>query len=277
MLLELKQVSVSYSQSTPILDHMDLKINRGEFFGITGKAGCGKTTLIESIGGLHKPDQGKILLNGENIYDDHFDRLAFRRKLQIVFQFPENQFFETDVRNELAFGLKMLKTADEEIEQRISETMDAVGLSQSLLSTSPFALSGGQKRKLALACALVIQPEILLLDEPFSGLDAEGEKQILSTLQKEHEKGTTILMVSHDPNTLCEITDRIIAIQNGKIILNDVPAVVFAERDICETAGIGQPDTKKTADRIGLDLQGNLPYNSFLEKLSERMKEGKYD
>ena len=272
MLLELKQVSVSYADSNPILDQMNLDIQSGEFIGITGKAGCGKTTLIEAIGGLHKPDRGEILLKGEDIYDDHFDRLSFRRKLQIVFQFPENQFFETDVRNELAFGLKMLKTSEDEIEQRISETMDAVGLSQSLLSVSPFALSGGQKRKLALGCALVIHPEILLLDEPFSGLDAEGEKHILSTLQKEHEKGTTILMVSHDPNTLCEISDRIIAIQNGKILLNGSPALVFAERDICENAGIGQPDTKKTADRIGLDLRENLTYSAFLAKLAESMK-----
>ena len=277
MLLELKQVSVSYKQSNPILDHVSLEIRSGEFIGITGKAGCGKTTLIETIGGLHEPDRGEILLNGEDIYDDHYDRLSFRRKLQIVFQFPENQFFETDVHNELAFGLKMLKTSEDEIEQRISETMDAVGLSQSLLSVSPFALSGGQKRKLALGCALVIHPEILLLDEPFSGLDAEGEKQILSTLQKEHEKGTTILMVSHDPNTLCEISDRIVAIQNGKIILNDAPALVFAERDICEYAGIGQPDTKKTADRIGLDLRENLTYNAFLEKLTESMKKRQDD
>ena len=277
MLLELKQVSVSYADSNPILDQMNLDIQSGEFIGITGKAGCGKTTLIEAIGGLHKPDKGEILLNGEDIYGDHFDRLSFRRKLQIVFQFPENQFFETDVRNELAFGLKMLKTSEDEIEQRISETMDAVGLSQSLLSVSPFALSGGQKRKLALGCALVIHPEILLLDEPFSGLDAEGEKQILSTLQKEHEKGTTILMVSHDPNTLCEISDRIIAIQNGKILLNGTPALVFAERDICENAGIGQPDTKKTADRIGLDLRENLTYNAFLAKIAETMKKRQDD
>ena len=277
MLLELKQISVSYAQSNPILDHINLEIQSGEFIGITGKAGCGKTTLIETIGGLHKPDQGKVFMNGEDIYDDHFDRLSFRRKLQIVFQFPENQFFETDVRNELAFGLKMLKTSEDEIEQRISETMDAVGLSQSLLSISPFALSGGQKRKLALGCALVIQPEILLLDEPFSGLDAEGEEQILSTLQKEQEKGTAILMVSHDPNTLCEISDRIIAIQNGKIMMNGTPASVFADNDICENAGIGQPDTKKTAHRIGMDLGKNLTYYAFLEKLAERMNKRQND
>ena len=277
MLLELKQVSVSYAQFNPVLNHLNLEILSGEFIGITGKAGCGKTTLIESIGGLHKPDQGEIFLNGKDIYDDHFDRLSFRRKLQIVFQFPENQFFETDVHNELAFGLKMLKTSEDEIEKRISETMDTVGLSQSLLSISPFALSGGQKRKLALACALVIHPEILLLDEPFSGLDAEGEKQIISALQKEHQKGTTILMVSHDPNTLCEISDRIIAIQNGKIILNGTSGLVFAERDICENAGIGQPNTKKTADRIGLDLQENLTYNAFLAKLAAGMKKRQDD
>lgn len=273
MQLELKQVSVKYPQSQIILDKIDLGIQKGEFIGIVGKAGCGKTTLIETIGGLHKPDNGCVLFEGQDIYGKQFDRLSFRRKLQVVFQFPENQFFETDVQSEISFGLKMLKTPSNMIEQYVHEILQDVGLTdRAIVNMSPFALSGGQKRRLALACALVIQPEILLLDEPFSGLDAEGAQTLISTLRNAHKKGMTILMVSHDPNTLCEISDRILVLDNGKISMDGRPVEVYQNKTFCDQTGIGQPETKKLADLLGIDLSSDLSYASLLQKLEQKYK-----
>lgn len=266
----LDHVSSTYSQTGTILDQINLNISKGEFIGITGKAGCGKTTLLDTIAGLHKPESGQVIFEEKDIYSNHFDQRNFRKKLQMVFQFPENQFFETDVLHEITFGIKSLKISEADIDKRIKKSLEAVGLNDPyILQSSPFALSGGQKRRLALACAIVVDPEILLLDEPFSGLDAEGEMLMKETLLNIKAQGTTILMVSHDPNILCETCTRIITLHDGKIVLDGTPEFVYENKEKCTRYGIGQPDTKIVSDMIGLDGLSDLSYTAFMRKLTE--------
>ncbi len=272
MELELRNVTVSYSSAEKILDNFNLEVNKGLFFGITGKSGSGKTTLLETICGFHKPEMGQVLFNNQNIYEGKFDTVSFRKKVQMVFQFPENQFFETDIRKEIEFGIKNTTLSSEDLNRRVTETLQTVGLNDNETEElSPFALSGGQKRRLALACALVLQPEILLLDEPFSGLDNSGQNQIIKILQNIKTKGTTILMVSHDPNVLCEIADRIIVMNDGRIIKNEIPPIVYSDKQFCSQLGIGQPDTITAANLLDVNLNNDFTYENFITKLAEKL------
>lgn len=271
MQLELANVCITYPQSGYILDHINLQIGKGNFVGIVGKSGSGKTTLIETISGLHKPHEGFVYFEGLDIYNKNFDQLNYRRKLQTIFQFPENQFFENNVLDETAFGLKMLKIPEDEIEFRTLNILKKLYIDEETArTTSPFSLSGGQKRKLAIACALVLEPKILLLDEPFAGLDSEGKSNLIKILKEEKKKGTTILLVSHDPNILCEIADKIIVLSEGKIVRTAPPAEIYTP-DNMNLFGIGLPNTKETADLISLDLSDSLKYDSFITKLVNKL------
>lgn len=271
MQIELKNIHIAYLRSGAVLDHINLQINKGDFIGITGKSGSGKTTLLETIAGFHKPQEGFVSFEGIDIYSENFNQLNYRRKLQIIFQFPENHFFENSVYDETAFGLKMLKIPVEEIEVKTLSILKKFSLDSVTSRTiSPFSLSGGQKRLLSIACALVIEPEVLLLDEPFAGLDGEGKANLVQILREEKKKGTTILLVSHDPDLLCEIADIIVVLSEGKIVDIGAPSEVYT-LDNMNLYGIGIPDTKKTADLISLDLTDNLTYDSFITKLVKKL------
>ncbi len=274
MLLRLKEISINYLPNQNILEKIDLNVEKGEFVGIVGKSGCGKTTLLESIGGLKKPQSGYIYYNNEDIYQHLFNQTGFRKKLQIVFQFPENQFFEQDVFSEVSYGLRMLDLPSDMIESRVKQSLESVGFNFELIrQKSPFVLSGGQKRRLALACTLAIQPELLLLDEPFSGLDAEGSKIVTDTLINEHQKGTTIILVSHDPNILCEICDRIIVISNRKIAFDGNPVQVYSKKDALQELGIIQPDTQILTQLLDMEQLNNLKYDYFIQNLIHFIEE----
>lgn len=273
MQLELNDVCIRYSKSKPILENIDLSIHKGEFIGIAGRSGSGKTTLLETIGGFHKPICGTIFFENKEIFNKSFDKISFRKKLQIVFQFPENQFFEKSVFDEVAFGLKMMKLSDDEINLKTYKAIENVGLSEdSIWEKSPFILSGGEKRRVAVACALAQEPEILLLDEPFSGLDRDGSNYLKEILLELNENGTTILMVSHDIETLCELCSRILVISHGKIIKDGKPIEIFSSMEDCKQWGIDIPDTVKIANIIGLDLSDDPSYASFLEKLTKKLQ-----
>lgn len=271
MQLELENVCITYPQSGNILDHINLQIDKGDFVGIVGKSGSGKTTLIETISGLHKPHEGFVYFEGLDIYNKNFDQLNYRRKLQTIFQFPENQFFENNVFEETAFGLKMLKIPADEIEFKTLNILKKLYIDEETArTTSPFSLSGGQKRKLAIACALVLEPKILLLDEPFAGLDSEGKSNLIKILKEEKKKGTTILLVSHDPDLLCEIADKIIVLSDGKIVRTAPPVEIYTHDNMI-LFGIGLPNTRETADLISLDLSDSLKYDSFMTKLINKL------
>ncbi len=274
MLLRLKEISINYLPNQNILERIDLNVEKGEFVGIVGKSGCGKTTLLESIGGLKKPQSGYIYYNNEDIYQPLFNQKGFRKKLQIVFQFPENQFFEQDVFSEVSYGLRMLDLPSDVIESRVKQSLESVGFNFELIrQKSPFVLSGGQKRRLALACALAIQPELLLLDEPFSGLDAEGSKIVTDTLINEHQKGTTIVLVSHDPNILCEICDRIIVLSKRKIAFDGNPVQIYSKKDDLQELGIIQPDTQILTQLLGMEQSNDLKYDYFIQNLIQFIEE----
>ena len=276
MQFEIKKASISYPKSGAILQDIDLSADQGEFIGIIGASGSGKTTLLETLSGFHKPDHGTVFFENADIYSKDFDRQNFHRNLQIVFQFPENQFFETDVYSETAFGLKMLQLPAEETESRIREALKTAGLDPAVCQTlSPFALSGGQKRRLTIACALAIQPKVLLLDEPFSGADAEGRELIMKALADENQKGKTILMVSHNSETLCELCSRIIVLSGGKIILDGKPADVYTHAEELQKAGIAPPDTKILADLLGIGSMEQLSYEYFMQRLIKSIAGGK--
>ena len=274
MLISLKQVSAFYTNSCAVLNHIDLDIRENEFVGITGKTGSGKTTLLETIGGLHQPDHGQVLFHDRDIYSRNFDINSFRRSLQIVFQFPENQFFETDVLSETAFGPKMLGMTPEETEELVRIALFETGMDEDIYKNkSPFILSGGQKRRLALACALAVSPGILLLDEPFSGLDPDGQELIIKTLHTLRKNGITILMVSHDPNVLYELSDRIIVMSDGKIVMDGKPYEVYSDAEFCSRYGIGQPQTKRAADFLGIEPGNDYSYANFLSCVRHKIME----
>lgn len=278
MQLEMKDVCVSYERSGAILDHVNICFDQGEFVGLVGRSGSGKTTLLETAGGLIKPDSGNVFFQGQNIHSSGFDWIGFRRKLQIVFQFPENQFFETDVKREISFGPNALKMNENEVEMSVIKSMEKVGLDHDhFFGMSPFMLSGGEKRRLALACALAVDPEILLLDEPFAGLDMEGREKLIETLQNEHKNGKTILLVSHDPDILCELAERIIVLSEGKIVREGKHSDIYNDSGFCQKNGIGRPNTSKAAELLKIDLETDLSYNTFLNKLVKDLSERKND
>lgn len=271
MQIELKNVYITYPQSGAVLNQICLQVDKGDFIGITGRSGSGKTTLIETIGGFHKPQNGFVYFEKNDIYSEKFDQLYFRRKLQIIFQFPENQFFESNVYDETAFSLKMLKIPADEIKWKTLNILQKLSLDENSSQTiSPFSLSGGQKCKLAIACALISEPEVLLLDEPFAGLDGEGIANLIQILREEKKKGTTILLVSHDPDLLCEMADKIIVLSEGKIVRMGTPAEIYTP-DNMNLFGIGLPDTRKISDLISLDLSESLTYDSFITKLVNKL------
>lgn len=271
MQIELRDVCCSYSDSNTILDQIDLSIDHGDFLGIIGRSGSGKTTLLETIGGFHTPKSGTVVIEDKNIYSKGMDSVTFRRMLQIVFQFPENQFFETNVRKELEFGLLQLQISAEERGKRIQEIIEKIfSGNEKILDESPFTLSGGQKRKLALACSLVLKPKILLLDEPFSGLDADGISAMVRLLKDENKKGMTILLVSHDPDIVCSLANKIIVLSHGKIADKGTPYEVYQPDKLQYDSGIGLPNTVKITRKIGLPLSQDISYDSFLNKAMER-------
>ena len=273
MLVNLKDISVKYSHDEDVLNKINLNIEKGEFIGIAGRSGSGKTTLLETIGGMRKPNSGHVFFYNEDIYQENYDTLNFRRKLQIVFQFPENLFFEQDIFSEAAYGLRMSNMQQNDIRSRVSAGLESVGFGKDDFQKSPFTLSGGQKRRLALACALVMQPEILLLDEPFSGLDTEGINLVSDILYREHKKGTTIILVSHNPNILSELCSRILIVSNHSIAFDGTPAQVYNNTDSLKKIGVMIPDVKIFSQLLGINHLENLTYEYFLKKTLQFISE----
>ncbi|MBQ6502471.1 MAG: ABC transporter ATP-binding protein [Flexilinea sp.] len=271
MQFKLENVAITYPQTDKALDCINLEIEKGDFIGIVGRSGSGKTTLLHTIGGLLKPQSGSIFFEGFDIYSNGFDQLNYRRKLQIIFQFPENQFFESSIYDEASFGLKMLKFPADIIAIKTLNVLNRLSFDEKTSKIlSPFSLSGGQKRRLAIACSLAMEPEVLLLDEPFAGLDEEGKEDLIQILRKENKKGTTILLVSHDPDLLCEIAEKILVLSDGKIICMGTPVEIY-NTDNMNFFGIGSPNTKKLADLLSLEMTDNLTYNSFIAKLVKKL------
>ena len=246
MSLVLEHVNYIYGEDTPLavkaLDDICLEIPDGQFVGIIGHTGSGKSTLMQHLNGLIKATDGHIYYNGEDIYEKGFDMKKLRSNVGLVFQYPEHQLFEIDVFSDVCFGPRNLGLSKEEVEARAKEALSQVGLSEEFYSQSPFDLSGGQKRRVAIAGVLAMQPKVLILDEPTAGLDPKGRDEILHQIKKlQKETGMTILLVSHSMEDVAEYVDRIIVMNQGKVMYDDVPREVFKHYKELESVGLAAP------------------------------------
>lgn len=246
MSIILDHVSYVYGADTPLavkaLDDVCLQIPDGQFIGIIGHTGSGKSTLVQHLNGLMRATSGSIYVDGEDIYDKDYDRKRLRSKVGLVFQYPEHQLFEIDVFTDVCFGPKNLGLEKKEVELRAYDALRKVGLPEDLFYQSPFELSGGQKRRVAIAGVLAMKPKVLILDEPTAGLDPKGRDEILyqiKTLQK--ETGMTILLVSHSMDDVAEYVDRIIVMNKGHVMYDDVPGEIFRHYRELEEVGLAAP------------------------------------
>ena len=254
--LEVKNLTHIYSAGTPFehkaLDDVSFWVDRGEFIGVIGHTGSGKSTLMQHLNGLLKPDSGTITLGGEDIWKDKKTIRQARFRVGLVFQYPEYQLFEETVYKDIAFGPKNMGLKAEEIDRRVREAAAAVGISEAQLQVSPFDLSGGQKRRVAIAGVIAMEPEILILDEPTAGLDPAGREEVLSYIDGYRKaKNATIMMVSHSMNDVARMTDRLIVMNHAKLAMEGTPTEVFRSAQDLLDMGLDIPDIT----RVFLKLQ----------------------
>lgn len=244
--MRLEHVNYIYSPDTAFRKHalkdVNLEINDGEFIGLIGHTGSGKSTLIQHLNGLMKATDGKIYFNEQNIYDAKFRMRNLRSKVGLVFQYPEHQLFEMTVLKDVCYGPKNLGLSDEEAEKRAKEALTMVGMKESDYGKSPFELSGGQKRRVAIAGVLAMHPEILVLDEPTAGLDPKGRNDILDQIAKLHKMtGLTVILVSHSMEDVAKYVNRIIVMNHGEVFMDGTPKLVFEKADALESVGLAAP------------------------------------
>lgn len=247
MTIKIENLTFIYNENTPFesraLDNINLEIKEGEFVGLIGHTGSGKSTLIQHLNGLLKPTSGKIEIGGVDITSKGISLKAIRQKVGLVFQYPEHQLFEETVYKDIAFGPQNLGLSQEEVDNRVKEAMELVGLDfESVSERSPFELSGGQKRRVAIAGVLAMKPEVLVLDEPTAGLDPKGRDDILGQIQSLYEKNKmTIILVSHSMEDIARLVNRIIVMHKSKVAMTDTPREVFKRADELESLGLGAP------------------------------------
>ncbi len=246
MAIILDHVSHAYEAGMSIqvkaLNNVSLVIPDGQFIGLIGHTGCGKSTLVQHLNALLKPTEGNIYYNGADIHDEEYNRKELRSKVGLVFQYPEHQLFEVDVFKDVCFGPKNLGLPQKEVELRAYAALKQVGLEDEYFYQSPFDLSGGQKRRVAIAGVLAMKPEVLILDEPTAGLDPKGRDEILdqiAALQK--ESGITVILVSHSMEDVAKYVDRLIVMDKGSILYDDAPAEVFKHYKELEQIGLAAP------------------------------------
>lgn len=246
MALKLEHVNYVYGDGTTLavkaLNDVCLEIPDGQFVGVIGHTGSGKSTLMQHLNGLLKASSGHIYFNGEDIYGKDYDMKKLRSKVGLVFQYPEHQLFEIDVFTDVCFGPKNLGLDKKEVELRAFEALKQVGLPDEFFYQSPFELSGGQKRRVAIAGVLAMKPEVLILDEPTAGLDPKGRDEILHQIKKlQTESGMTIILVSHSMEDVAEYVDRIVVMNKGSVMYDDVPRNVFRHYRELEQVGLAAP------------------------------------
>ena len=249
-ILELSDVCYTYDPGTPMaheaLSHIDLKIEKGSITGLIGHTGCGKSTLLRMLNGLSKPDSGKIRLDGHDIWEDPKKIAAVRFRVGLVMQYPEYQLFDETVASDIAYGPRNMGLSTEEITARVKEAAAFAGLADELLEKSPFELSGGQKRRAAIAGVMAMRPEILVLDEPAAGLDPMGREEIFAGLARYRaESGATVVVVSHSMEDMARYCDRLVVMNDGKILLRGTQSEVFGRADELQSIGLGVPDITK--------------------------------
>ena len=262
MSIKLEHVNYVYGEGTAYEKHalkdMNLEIPDGQFVGIIGHTGSGKSTLIQHLNGLIKATSGVIYYNGENIYAEGYSMKKLRSHVGLVFQYPEYQLFEADVLSDVCFGPKNLGLSEEEVKMRSLEALHQVGLKEKYYDKSPFDLSGGQKRRVAIAGILAMQPEVLILDEPTAGLDPKGRDDILDQIAKLHkERGITVILVSHSMEDVAKYVDRIVVMDHGCMKFDGEPKKVFEHDKELESIGLSAPQVTYVMQDLkekGLDV-----------------------
>lgn len=246
-ILETKSLTYIYGQDTPFerkaLDSVDVKIEKGEILGVIGHTGSGKSTLIQHLNGLLKPTAGEVLLDGQSIWDAKGRcKRDTRFRVGLVFQYPEYQLFEETIAKDIAYGPTNMGLSPDEIAQRVQEAMRAVGLAEALAEQSPFALSGGQKRRVAIAGVMAMRPDVLILDEPTAGLDPAGRDEILRLVKNYHDTaGATVLVVSHSMEDIAGLADRLLVMNRSHVLFCDTPRRVFSHAEELTAAGLDIP------------------------------------
>ncbi|MCB6414846.1 energy-coupling factor transporter ATPase [Dorea acetigenes] len=262
MSIKIEHLNYVYSAGTAYekqaLHDICLEIPDGEFVGIIGHTGSGKSTLIQHLNGLIKATDGAIYYQGENIYSEGYDMRKLRFQVGLVFQYPEHQLFEVDVLTDVCFGPKNQGLSPEECKERALEALKLVGLKEKYYKASPFELSGGQKRRAAIAGVLAMRPKVLVLDEPTAGLDPKGRDEILEQIASLHkETGMTVILVSHSMEDIARYADRIIVMNKGKVMYNDTPKNVFRHYQELEKVGLAAPQVTYIMHELkeqGLDV-----------------------
>ena len=265
--LETHNLTHVYAEGTPFektaLDNVSLSIEKGELVGIIGHTGSGKSTFVQHLNGLLKPTSGKVLLDGEDIWKDPKQIRRVRFRVGMVFQYPEYQLFEETVYKDIAFGAKNMGLSDDEVDARVRRAAAFVGLKNELLDNSPFDLSGGEKRRAAIAGVMAMEPEVLILDEPTAGLDPKGRNNLLSQIENyRKENGTTILLVSHSMEDVARLADRVLVMHKGKLKMLAPTDEVFSRAEELEDMGLSVPAVTKVF--MGLKNRGiNVGKNAY--------------
>ena len=265
-IIELKGVSFIYGKKTPYeihaLDNVSLSVEKGSVTGIIGHTGSGKSTLIQMLNGLIRPDSGTVTINGVDIWEKPKQISKIRYIVGMVMQYPEYQLFADTVREDIAYGPKNMGISDEEIKIRVEESARFCGLSSEDLDKSPFDLSGGQKRRVALAGVMAMDPEILVLDEPAAGLDPRGRKEILGGIAEyKKTKGKTIIIVSHSMEDMAMYCDTIAVMSHGKLVLDGDCATIFSQRELLRSAGLDVPEITNVVYALkekGIDIPRSI-------------------
>lgn len=266
-IIRIENLTHTYGEGTPFrrsaVENLSLDIYHGEFLGLIGHTGSGKSTLVQHLNGLLKPTSGQVLVDGEDMNGEGVDRRRIRQKVGLVFQYPEYQLFEETIAKDIAFGPKNQGLSEEEIDQRVRRAMAHVHLDyDKYAERSPFDLSGGQMRRVAIAGVLAMEPKVLILDEPAAGLDPRGRERILGMLQELHrEGGVTIVMVSHSMDDCARLATRMIVMSKGELVLTDTPRNVFRQADLMRSIGLGVPEAAELCGRLrsaGLQLPDDL-------------------
>lgn len=267
-MIEIRNLSFCYDPGTPFekaaIRDISFSICDGEFLGIAGSTGSGKSTLIKHFNGLLKPTSGSVLIDGADIFDPSYDRIALRGKVGLVFQYPEYQLFEETVLRDVMFGPKNMGLSDKDAKAMAKKALSLVGLGKEYYKRSPFALSGGEKRRVAIAGVLAMEPKVLVLDEPAAGLDPRMHNEIFSLLKSLNEEGTTVVVVSHSMEDIAQYCTSMVLLDHGKLVSKGTPSEVFA-KDLVE-----KPFAARVASALsayGYDLSGVCTIEDLVERI----------